>query len=154
MKKKLSLILSMLSIMFGLSSPVDMPPAEAKVQNTVQCTILFVPHDNRPTSCEQSTEALELAGYNVIMPPKDMLGGLRNTADTNELWGWVNKNISKADVAVVSTDSLIYGGLVASRNHNNSEEVLLYRTNKFKQLKKSNKKLKIFAFGSLMRTPK
>ena len=154
MKKKLSLILSMLSIMFGLSSPVDMPQAEAKIQNTVQGTILFVPHDNRPTSCEQSTEALELAGYNVIMPPKDMLGGLRNTADTNELWGWVNKNISKADIAVVSTDSLIYGGLVASRNHNNSEEVLLYRTNKFKQLKKSNKKLKIFAFGSLMRTPK
>ena len=156
MKKKLSLLLSMLSIMFGLTSPADMPQAEAeaKVQNDVQGTVLFVPHDNRPTSCEQSTEALELAGYRVIMPPKNMLGGLRNTADTSALWSWVNKNISKADVAVVSTDSLIYGGLVASRNHNDTQDELLYRASKFKQLRKSNKKLKIFAFGSLMRTPK
>lgn len=146
----------MLSLVFGLSSPADMPQAEAEAngQNLVTGTILFVPHDNRPTSCEQSTEALELAGYRVLMPPKDMLGGLRNTADTQELWGWVNRNISKADVAVVSTDSLIYGGLVASRNHNNTEEELLERANKFKQLKKSHNKLKIFAFGSLMRTPK
>ena len=35
-------------------------------------TILFVPHDNRPTSCEQSAEAAEKLGYRVLMPPKEM----------------------------------------------------------------------------------
>ncbi|ORT99759.1 hypothetical protein D081_1643 [Anaerovibrio sp. JC8] len=154
MKKKLSILLSMLSLVFGLSNSADLPQTEAAAQSTGQGTILFVPHDNRPTSCEQSTEALELAGYNVIMPPKDMLGGLHNNGDTAELWNWVNKNIAKADVAVVSTDSLIYGGLVASRNHNATEDELLSRTDKFKNLRKANPKVKVFAFASLMRTPK
>ena len=72
-------------------------------------TILFVPHDNRPTSCEQSAEPLELSGYNVLMPPREMLGGLHNRGNVDGLWEWVNDNIKQADAAVISADSMIYG---------------------------------------------
>ena len=154
MKKKLSMILSMLSLFLGLSATGDMPPAGAQAEPRGQGTILFVPHDNRPTSCEQSAEALELAGYKVLMPPKNMLGGLREAADTKQLWRWVKKNIQEADVAVVSTDSLIYGGLVTSRNHQEREGELLSRADSLEDLREENRRVKIYAFGSLMRTPK
>ncbi|MCR5175324.1 MAG: DUF4127 family protein [Anaerovibrio sp.] len=117
-------------------------------------TILFVPHDNRPTSCEQSAEAPELAGYKVLMPPKEILGGLRNTGKIDELWKWVDDNIKSADAAVVSTDTLIYGGLVASRNHAMSARELKKRVERISDLRKRNSDIKLFAFTSLMRTPK
>jgi len=117
-------------------------------------TILFVPHDNRPTSCEQSAEAPELLGYKVLMPPREILGGLHKTADKAELWNWVNQNIQEADAAVVSADSLIYGGLVASRNHQLTEKELRAETDRILEIKKANPKVSLYTFASLMRTPK
>ena len=115
-------------------------------------TILFVPHDDRPTSREQSAEAAEKLGYTVLMPPKDMLGGLE-AGKPDALWAWAEAQASQADAAVISTDSIIYGGLVASRKHELSEEELAERVGRIAQLKAINPKMKVYAFGSLMRTP-
>ena len=115
-------------------------------------TILFVPHDNRPTSCEQSAEAAEKLGYRVLMPPKEMLGGLTE-GQPDALWHWAEAQAAQADAAVISTDSLIYGGLVASRKHELSEQELEERVGRIASLKKLNRRLKVYAFGSLMRTP-
>ena len=38
--------------------------------------ILFIPHDNRPTSCEQTAAVVRKLGYEVVMPDKTLLGGL------------------------------------------------------------------------------
>ena len=115
-------------------------------------TILFVPHDDRPTSREQSAEAVEKLGYTVLMPPKEMLGGIE-AGKPDELWQWAASQAVRADAAVVSTDSIIYGGLVASRKHELSEEELAERVGRIESLKKLNPKMKVYAFGSLMRTP-
>ena len=115
-------------------------------------TILFVPHDDRPTSREQSAEAVEKLGYTVLMPPNEMLGGLEE-GKPDELWQWAASQAVRADAAVVSTDSIIYGGLVASRKHELSEEELAERVGRIESLKKLNPKMKVYAFGSLMRTP-
>lgn len=117
-------------------------------------TILFVPHDNRPTSCEQSAEAPERLGYKVLMPPKELLGGLHTKGDVDKLWQWVNENVKEADAAVVSTDSLIYGGLVASRKHEMTDKELRRRTDRVMDIKKKQPNIKLYAFTSLMRTPK
>ena len=59
----------------------------------------------------------------------------------------------RADAAVISTDSLIYGGLVDSRKHNESLTVLMGRENKIKALHSQDPKTPIYAFGTIMRTP-
>lgn len=59
----------------------------------------------------------------------------------------------RADAAVISTDSLIYGGLVDSRKHNESLTVLMGRENKIKSLHSQYPKTPIYAFGTIMRTP-
>ena len=109
-------------------------------------TILFVPHDNRPTSCEQSAEAPRLLGYDVLMPPKELLGGLHKKGNVTELWNWVNDNIKKADAAVVSADSMIYGGLVASRKHELSSQELNQQVKRFSEIKKNNPKVQLYTF--------
>ena len=49
--------------------------------------ILFIPHDNRPISSSETAEVVQKAGYDVVMPPKDMLcGGVNQAADTEALW--------------------------------------------------------------------
>ena len=96
-------------------------------------TILFVPHDDRPTSREQSAEAVEKLGYTVLMPPKEMLGGLE-AGKPDELWRWTAAQATRADAAVVSTDAIIYGGLVASRKHELSEEELAQLVGRIEEL--------------------
>ena len=115
-------------------------------------TILFVPQDNRPTSREQSAEAVEKLGYRVLMPPRELLGGLE-AGKPEELWEWTAVQAARADAAVISTDAFLYGGLVASRKHELSEQALSERVQRLAGLKQRNQRLKVYAFGSLMRTP-
>ena len=111
-------------------------------------TILFIPHDNRPVSCQQPAEVVsQLENYEVLMPPEELL------SKPDELWQWFNENAKFADAAVVSSDALLYGGLIPSRKHQISSEILLSRVENFKNLRENNPSLRIYAFGSLMRTP-
>lgn len=115
--------------------------------------ILFIPHDDRPTSGIESAEPLEMLGYEVVMPPLELLGGLEQVGNPEKLVSWTKENITGADAAVISSDSMIYGGLVASRRHDLSDEELKKRVEEIAQLKKDNPNLNIYLFGSLMRTP-
>ena len=68
--------------------------------------ILFVPHDDRPVSSQQPAEVVAQLGYEVIMPPLELI--LR----PDDLWQWLNENASAANAAVVSSDALLYSGLI------------------------------------------
>lgn len=116
--------------------------------------ILFIPHDNRPTSCEQTAAVVQELGYDVIMPDKKLLGGLTTRGDTEELWKWTKENAKDAEVAVIATDSLVYGGLVTSRVHEIPRDTLRERANRLHELREMHPSLKIYAFTSLMRTPR
>ena len=37
--------------------------------------LLFIPHDNRPISGEESADVVRAMGYEVIMPPQELLSG-------------------------------------------------------------------------------
>ncbi len=116
--------------------------------------ILFVPQDNRPTSCEQTADVVRKLGYDVVMPDKELLGGLKKRGNPERLWQWTKEQAAKADIAVVATDSLLYGGLVASRKHNTPLPVLQERAERLAELHRENPGLKLYAFASLMRTPR
>lgn len=110
--------------------------------------ILFIPHDDRPVSSQQPAEVVQQLGYETISPPIELL------TRPEELWNWFYKNAPFADAAVVSSDALLYGGLIPSRSHQIDDDILTARVQKFKALHDNNPSLKIYAFGSLMRTPK
>lgn len=115
--------------------------------------ILFIPVDDRPVSFKQAAEIVDAAGYEVITPPKNYLIRYDNGESSEKLWAWIDENISSVDAAVISSDALIYGGLIPSRKHEISAENLSERVNRFKILREKNPNLKIYVLCSLMRTP-
>ncbi len=116
-------------------------------------TILLVPQDDRPVSLDYTVDTAEKAGYTVITPPKYLLSGKDYQGAPDRVWSWVMDNMGNADAAVISTDTLIYGGLVDSRKHNESIDTLTARENRIKSLHKNFPNVPIYAFGTIMRTP-
>ena len=115
--------------------------------------ILFIPHDDRPISYHQTVEVLQQAGVEMLVPPQELLSNAANMGHPDELWQWLQNNAPAADSAVIASDSLLYGGLIPSRKHEVSEELLTARSERFAQLRKDNPRLRIYVFDSLMRTP-
>ena len=116
-------------------------------------TILFVPQDDRPVSFAYTVSTAEKAGYTVLTPPKAFLSGKSYQGLPERIWTWIDQNIDQADVAILSTDTLIYGGLVDSRKHNEDLKTLQYRENKIRNLHISHPNIPLYAFGTIMRTP-
>ena len=116
-------------------------------------TILLVPQDNRPVSLAYTVSTAERAGYQVLTPPESILSDSNYKGNADRVWSWVEDNISKSDAAILSTDTLIYGGLVDSRKHNESLATLQSRENRIELLHKNNPKIPLYGFGTIMRSP-
>ena len=130
------------------------PNADAKRKEEPE-KILYIPHDNRPVVVEQTIDIIERAGYQVIMPPKEILGSREDFGNPDRLWEWLDRNIKKDIVAaVISSDSMLYGSLISSRKHNYDKQLILERAELFRDFRKKHKKLPLYVFGSIMRTPR
>ena len=115
--------------------------------------ILFVPHDIRPISHKQTVEVVQQLGYKIVFPPNELLLYDENNPNTDALWNWIDENIQSTDAAVLSSDLLLYGGLIPSRKHNIPKSVIDDRLERFKTLRKNNPQTRIYILSSLMRTP-
>ena len=144
--------LLLVSFFFGIFSAENFVFAKKKFEPE---KILYIPHDNRPIVVEQTKSIIEKVGYEVITPPEELLGNRERFGEPDKLWQWLNEN-AKKDIraAVISSDAMIYGSLVASRKHNLDKQVILDRAELFSEFHKDNKKLPIYVFGSIMRTPR
>ena len=132
----------------------EIAQAKPKDKNAPE-KILYIPHDNRPVVNQQTVEVLERAGYQIVMPPPELLGNRDDLGHPDKLWDWLERNTDKdIKAAVLSSDSLIYGSLVGSRKHYYGKQLVLERTKLFEEFRKEHKDLPIYVFGSVMRTPR
>ena len=116
--------------------------------------IIYIPIDNRPISLQQTIDVAEKLGYEVIFPPDEILGTRNSVGDPEKLWDWLNENAAGANAAVISTDAMLYGSLVGSRQHFLSSKEIMTRAKKFEEFHKKFPYLPIYAFGTIMRTPR
>ena len=131
-----------------------MPAVFARHKEVKPDKILFIPHDNRPISDKQTAEVVKKLGYDVVIPPDEILGDRQNLGNPDALWTWLEANAVDAKAAVISSDSLVYGSLVGSRKHNYNRNEVVGRVEKFSQFRKKNQQLPLYVFGSIMRTPR
>jgi hypothetical protein len=150
LKKALIICVSLLC-MLGMVLPVSAAKAD---KAAVQKRIMFIPHDNRPISDEQTAEVVKKLGYEIVVPPDKMLGGRTDQGHPDELWAWAKENAKTVQAAVISSDSMLYGSLVGSRKHSYTKEEVLGRAQEFNELRDENPKLRLYVFGSIMRTPR
>ncbi|MBR1646880.1 MAG: DUF4127 family protein [Selenomonadaceae bacterium] len=149
---KLFRVVACLLTLILICAAADDCSAKKKI---VKPKILYIPHDNRPIVNKQTVEILQKAGYQVVSPPDEILGGRENLGDPDLLWDWLNKNAKKdITAAVISSDALIYGSLVGSRKHDFDGDEILARTDLFTEFRKRHKKIPLYVFGSIMRTPR
>lgn len=118
-------------------------------------TIVYIPLDERPCNyAYPSFLANTRSDVQLRMPPIHLLGDKKKPADTEALWKFVFDQAKTADALVLSTDMLLYGGLLPSRLHHLSEDEGLKRINYFRTLRKVVGNKPIFAFSLIMRTPR
>lgn len=112
--------------------------------------ICFIPIDNRPVCYNLAKEITKIdSDIELYIPPRNMLGDLKRTADIVGLYSWIN-SVPEVDAIILSLDTLAYGGLVPSRRCPESFNEIKSRMLNFKEvLQKKN--AKIYAVSSIMR---
>lgn len=89
--------------------------------------IVAVPLDDRPVNFQALAQLGGVAGVRVSLPPRALLGRFRKPGDPEKLRDWLESQLPGADSAVLSLDMLCYGGLVASRAGDVSQDQAIGR---------------------------
>ncbi|WP_258958938.1 DUF4127 family protein [Paenibacillus tyrfis] len=116
-------------------------------------TILYVPLDERPCNFDFPADLAAGTDFRLVRPELEAMGRKKSPADVERLWAWLFERAAEADGAIVSLDTLVYGGIVPSRLHLLSPEQCRERLDRLRQLKQINPKLRLYAFNLIMRCP-
>ena len=113
---------------------------------------LFLPLDERPCNA-WFPKMLENDNLQLITPDSSILGDKKKPGDTAQIASFLKEHCRECDSAVIAVDTLLYGGLIPSRLHHTSAEVLLERLKTLKDIRNLNPKLKLYTFQCIMRCP-
>ena len=58
--------------------------------------IIYIPHDNRPISFEQTISSIKGMEFEVLTPPEELLGNRTYGGDPDGLWRWLFKTTVKS----------------------------------------------------------
>jgi len=132
----------------------EVVPATEAVKVKTAGTILFVPLDDRPVCKNYSVDTVRAAGWDVQVPPDELLAGAAHNGDPDKVYAWLTAKAPEAVAIVASTDTLIYGGLVPSRTHHFTAAELDKRVERLLNLKKATQIQNIYTFTTIMRSPR
>jgi len=116
-----------------------------------QHRIALIPLDDRPCNTSFPVSLGRMIDYEVILPPRSLLGHFTRPGKSDEIGQWLRSVAPTVDCAVVSADMLAYGGLVASRTLQTPLEVAAQRLETLERVRKACPNLAIFVFSVLMR---
>lgn len=123
-------------------------PVQAK-----KLTLLYVPLDNRPVCADYVIHTMSATDCKLILPPEKLIANQDSNGNPDALLQWLETKAPKADAAVISLDSAVYGGLVASRTHSYPQATLNQRIKRIGELNQALP-IKLYAFSTIMRTPR
>src|SRR5690554_3686019 len=92
--------------------------------------------------------------YQIVVPPMEFMGVKKQAGNSKKIIEWLIKETKDASGVVVALDTILYGGIVPSRLHHLTKDILKEQMNVLREIKKNNKDLKIYAYQLLMRNPK
>lgn len=113
--------------------------------------LLALPLDARPVVRAQVVQLMAAGGWELVVPPEDRLGHLRQPADRDALVAWIGREAPGVAGFVLSLDMLLYGGLVPSRFVDDTEPALAARLAWLRQLRAAHPGKPLYAFASTMR---
>jgi hypothetical protein len=111
--------------------------------------IALIPLDDRPCNRLFPQQLAEVAGSEVLLPPREQLGWFTRPGDCEAIAEWLQA--CAAERVVVALDMWCYGGLVASRTSAVEEGLALARLGALRELRRARPELRLFAFSVIMR---
>jgi hypothetical protein len=100
--------------------------------------ILLVPLDDRPVTYTYPQLVARCAGFEPIVPPRNLMGSLTRGAHIDELFNFVETGLRhEPDAAVIALDSLLYGGLITSRRSSDALKTIIARLDRIKKWKET-----------------
>jgi len=129
------------------------PPTGPMIDSTP--VIVFVPLDERFATRGLFLNLAKVATprYRVVTPPEDMISKLHRPADLTRLDGWLEEQLPGAHALIVSLEMFIYGGLIASRESNDTLAVVSARARAVCGFKGRYPGLRVYASSVVMRIP-
>ncbi len=109
----------------------------------------LVPLDDRPCNRVFPQQLAPIAGWDVLMPPREVLGRFTEPGDCESIAQWLREQ--ETHRLVISLDMLCFGGLIASRTLATDPGRALERLEVLRALRSSRPDLIIFAFSIIMR---
>ncbi|MCA9842843.1 MAG: DUF4127 family protein, partial [Cyanobacteria bacterium HKST-UBA03] len=116
--------------------------------------VIVIPVDARPVCYDAVKTLAGIAGLKCLLPPKELLGHLKQPAAMAELIHWWGITTAQYPYATTITalDTLSYGGLIPSRSHTLTTEQLQDRVSRFLGCLLPSHRPR-YAISSIMRIP-
>lgn len=113
--------------------------------------VALLPLDERTCNFSFPMKLFGSNQFQIVKPEK--LGEKKTPANMDDVVKFLLEECNDVDAAVISLETLLYGGLIPSRLHNESLEILKQRIDILRKIKEENPTMKIYAFQCIMRCP-
>ncbi len=93
-----------------------------------------------------------IGNADVITPPTELLGRFTTAGQSDKIIAWIKQqDLQSFNVAIISLDMLVYGGLVASRVHDVENEQALQRVEVMREIRKKAPMVRVYVQNVIMR---
>ncbi|MBO9577218.1 MAG: DUF4127 family protein [Microbacteriaceae bacterium] len=113
--------------------------------------LALVPLDERPVNTGLVRDVAAIAGARLRLPPAELLPRFRTPGDVAGIAAWLHASASELDVAVVSIETLVHGGLIPSRTSDDTPSEVLGRLDILRDLRAMHPALRLAAVTVIMR---
>lgn len=153
MKRKILILFVLLIIgtIFFLSPPLSLSSSTPNAFSASGMKLMVIPLDDRPVNTFVPDKLAKSNGIELALPPTELLGHFDKGGNSDKIIAWVIENAHTVDGFIISADMLAYGGLVASRTMNTTENEALKRLSILETLHTNYPDKPIYAYSSLLR---
>ncbi|MDH2909620.1 MAG: DUF4127 family protein [Candidatus Eremiobacteraeota bacterium] len=123
------------------------------IARAANAPVLFVPLDDRPVTRQLPAMLGAISGITVLEPRRRLLGNYLRAGDPTAIGRWLDRQSAAHGFgsAVISTDMLAYGGLVASRIPGPDYATAFFRLGAIARLHRRDPHAWVAAFATVVR---
>ena len=115
---------------------------------------LFIPLDERPCNYKFPSLIFNDENFKIKTVPFEYMGLMKKPGNIEKINDFLLNEYKDADGAIISIDTLLYGGIVPSRIHFFSFDEVKQRLDLLRKIKKDKPNFKIYAYNLVMRCPR
>ncbi|MDD5367819.1 MAG: DUF4127 family protein [Anaerolineaceae bacterium] len=113
--------------------------------------LAMLPLDDRPPTFHFPQQIAAIAGLEMSVPPRNLLGNFLKPGNSAALSDWLLQQCSNVDGILIAVDMLAYGGLVASRSPTTPLSEVIDRLEVLRKMKMENPQIQILAASVILR---